>query len=233
MATITSRDRFARLREQIGDLSDQLGVQVHSISVGDEVSQDGEEDLRRFGGQRKGAVRAVAVSRAARRPLPLARHRNRQRMHAGLRFAVPESRWLRPPDYGDDPHAGGPANGDSVVQNRAAAERAVRAGRVGAWPHQYPRRRALRRRHGSAAAFAGRCLPAYWRGCSPPWRCRPCRRKAPAAEPPPALSIPATPQSIRPPPPPPRWPALCPSPFRGQRLQCLRVPRRAPRRGAS
>jgi Mg-chelatase subunit ChlD len=48
------RDRFARLREQIGDLSDQLGVQVHSISVGDEVSTDGEEDLRDLAAKGKG-----------------------------------------------------------------------------------------------------------------------------------------------------------------------------------
>ena len=48
------RDRFARLREQIGDLSDQLGVQVHAISVGDEVSQGGEDDLKDLAAKGKG-----------------------------------------------------------------------------------------------------------------------------------------------------------------------------------
>jgi Mg-chelatase subunit ChlD len=48
------RDRFARLRDQIGDLSDQLGVQVHSISVGEEVGGDGEDDLRDLAAKGKG-----------------------------------------------------------------------------------------------------------------------------------------------------------------------------------
>lgn len=48
------RNRFARLRDQIGDLSDQLGVQVHSISVGNEVGGDGEDDLRDLAAKGKG-----------------------------------------------------------------------------------------------------------------------------------------------------------------------------------
>lgn len=49
-----NRDRFARQREQIGDLSDRLGVQVHSISVGQEVSDDGEADLKELAAKGKG-----------------------------------------------------------------------------------------------------------------------------------------------------------------------------------
>jgi Mg-chelatase subunit ChlD len=60
------RDRFARQREQIADLSDQLGVQVHSISVGNEVSQDGEEDLRDLAAKGKGRYEhAPAAERLA------------------------------------------------------------------------------------------------------------------------------------------------------------------------
>jgi Mg-chelatase subunit ChlD len=48
------RERFSRQREQIGDLSDKLGVQVHAISVGDEVSAGGQEDLSDLAAKGKG-----------------------------------------------------------------------------------------------------------------------------------------------------------------------------------
>jgi Mg-chelatase subunit ChlD len=48
------RNRFSRLRDQIGDLSDRLGVQVHSIVVGEEVGVDGEEDMQDLASKGKG-----------------------------------------------------------------------------------------------------------------------------------------------------------------------------------
>ena len=48
------RERFSRLREQIAELSDKLGVQVHAISVGDEVSDGGKEDLTDLATKGKG-----------------------------------------------------------------------------------------------------------------------------------------------------------------------------------
>ena len=48
------RRNFARLRDTIGRKSEEQGVQVHSIAVGDEVSQNGEDDLRDLAARGKG-----------------------------------------------------------------------------------------------------------------------------------------------------------------------------------
>jgi Mg-chelatase subunit ChlD len=197
------RDRFARLREQIGDLSDQLGVQVHSISVGDEVSQDGEEDLRDLAAKGKGRYeRAPSAERLA----DLFRSRVTETVNECTLvydspypkadgFDRPITVTIRTP--------AGPLTATAsykigpLLSGRSEPAAWALAAPVSATPGAAPAARIGGGIRGPlfacllAGLLAALALPAL-------------RRKAPATEPPPALSIPTTPQSIRPPPPPPR-----------------------------
>jgi Mg-chelatase subunit ChlD len=197
------RDRFARLREQIGDLSDQLGVQVHSISVGDEVSQDGEDDLRDLAAKGKGRYeRAPSAERLA----DLFRSR--------VTETVNECTLVYDSPY---PKADGFDRPITVtLRTPAGPLKATASYKIGpllsgrsepaAWALAAP----ASTTPGAAPAarigggIRGPLFACLLAGLLAALALPTLRRKGGAAEPPPAISIPSAPQSIRPPPPPPR-----------------------------
>lgn len=197
-----NRDRFARAREQIGDLSDQLGVQVHSISVGHEVSDDGADDLKELASKGKG--------RYEHAPSPeqlagLFRSRVAETVNectlvydspypAADGFDRPITVSIRTP--------AGPltANASYKIGPLLSAR-----SKPAAWAIAAPT-------PGNPAAATGARVSGGIRG--PLFLCLllgllaalvlpALRRKSPSAEPPPAIALAPTPQSIRPPPPPP------------------------------
>jgi Mg-chelatase subunit ChlD len=206
------RDRFARQREQIGDLSDQLGVQIHAIAVGDEVSQGGEDDLKDLAAKGKGRYE---LSPQAERLAELFRSRIAETVNectlvydspypTADGFDRPVTVSIRTPAGPLTATASYKVGPLLSARSKPAAWALVPQTAGGTAPTTAPR---------TVDGLRGPLFAILLIGLLAALAIPSFRKKGHTAEAPPIAAVPSGPQAIRPPPPPPRvgTPAAVPS----------------------